>query len=169
MKMLNQWHIVTSRNDTIHQGQNVLQNIAFELSVNFGVLPVRNFPFGKVYFEAMTEKERSEVVIVHNNFITGRNRKINRFKNHLIWALDFSKDKICMQETSRNVLQRGVFQCYPIDATSAEKSFFVYPGTILLSEESLQKAYLNGRNDFKIDLNEYFYEARLHWKSIASV
>ena len=159
IKMLNQWHIVTSRNETVHQGQNVLQNIVFQLSVNFGVLPVRHFPFGKAYFEAMTEMERSEVVIVHNNFITGRDRKINRFKNFHLWALDFSKDKMCMKEISKNVLQRSVFQCYPNDATSAENGFFVYPGTVLLSEESLRKAYLNGRNDFKTELNVYFYEA----------
>ena len=50
MEMLTQWHVITSRNRAINQDQNVLQKIVFELSVNFRVLPIKYFPFGKAYF-----------------------------------------------------------------------------------------------------------------------
>ena len=61
---------------------------------NFGVLPMYLFPSGKLYFEMMSEKQRREVVVLHNNFVIGKYAKIHRFKSFQLWALDLKTGKI---------------------------------------------------------------------------
>jgi hypothetical protein len=49
-------------------------------------LPSTTFPNGKHYFEQMTNTERQDVVVVHNNFISGGPLKCERFREHGLWA-----------------------------------------------------------------------------------
>ncbi|KAL7462954.1 hypothetical protein ACHAXS_003322 [Conticribra weissflogii] len=46
------------------------------------------FPNGQLYFRQMTYRERKRALVVHNNFITGYDKKIDRFKQFNLWALD---------------------------------------------------------------------------------
>ena len=94
LKMLREWHRVTKMDPSNVQDQDVLQRIAFELSSDFGALPMKYFPSGNIYFESMSKVERDEVVVLHNNYIVGKDRKIQRFKSFDLWAQDFEKGKI---------------------------------------------------------------------------
>ncbi|KAL7464351.1 hypothetical protein ACHAXS_004684 [Conticribra weissflogii] len=51
-------------------------------------LPIDLFVTGKLYFENMTDAERKEVVVVHNNGISGYDVKVKRFKNFNLWVVD---------------------------------------------------------------------------------
>jgi len=60
----------------------------------FSALKIREldqylFPYGKIFFETM-EVQRHKVtpVVVHNNYIQGIGRKVERFKQQKLWALD---------------------------------------------------------------------------------
>lgn len=48
-------------------------------------LPNKLFPNGLYYFTKMGQKERRNVVVIHNNFIIGHEAKRNRFKNAGLW------------------------------------------------------------------------------------
>jgi len=50
-------------------------------------LPINLFANGIVYFENMTDVERKDVVIAHNNCISGVEKKVQRFKNFNLWSL----------------------------------------------------------------------------------
>ena len=51
-------------------------------------LPVELFANGRLYFSKMTEGDRQKVVIAHNNFISGYDNKIARFKKLGLWLVD---------------------------------------------------------------------------------
>ena len=96
VKMLRQWLRVIKTDPLKHQDQEVIQKIAFELSVDFGVLPMKYFPNGNIYFKSMSRQERNEVALVHNNYIVGKERKIKRFKDFHLWAEEYINGKnIC--------------------------------------------------------------------------
>ncbi|XP_060593180.1 uncharacterized protein LOC132747701 [Ruditapes philippinarum] len=46
------------------------------------------FPSGKLYFQFLTKKQKAEVVVVHNNWIKGHDRKVDRFKKFNLWFND---------------------------------------------------------------------------------
>ena len=164
LKMLKKWQQAVS-NDRHDQEQNLLQKIAFELSMNFGVLPVRNFPYGLMYFNAMGNKQRSDVVILHNNYVFGKEKKIQRFRDFQLWAPEFEKDSMCYKHSSKDILQKIVFQCLLDDAILVGTVMAVHPGRILLTEKSLMKASKQKYNHFKKDIATYFYHANIHWKT----
>ncbi len=66
---------------TDHDGSTSIKKITAAF------LPNELFPNGKVYFEEMTDAERAEALIVHNNWIIGYDEKIDRFKDFDLWAL----------------------------------------------------------------------------------
>ena len=164
LKMLKKWQISTSENK-LDQEQNLIQKIAFELSVNFAVLPIRHFPYGIIYFNAMEKKERGDVVILHNNYVFGKEKKIQRFKDFQLWALDFQHDSMCQKENSMDIMRTGAFRCRPDDVTLNHGAVAVHPGTILLTEKFLSKASKKKYNIFKNDVDKYFYHASTHWKT----
>lgn len=87
-KMISKWIKEMSQNPTIKQDQNVFQTVVFDLSKDFCVLPMKYFPCGNTYFEHMSDKLQKEVVIVHNNFIIGKEKKIKRFKDFNLCTLN---------------------------------------------------------------------------------
>ena len=93
MKMLKNWHSKTKIQRQFFQDQDLLQIIAFEHSVNFGVLPLKNFPTGEIYFDKMPKENWENVVVVHNNYAVGKGHKIQRFKNFHLWVEDFKSSK----------------------------------------------------------------------------
>ena len=84
-KLMLEWNHETRKNQAVMQDQNVFQKVVFHHSIDFGVLPMKHFPCGRDYFELMSEESRKEVVLIHNNFIVGRDKKIQRFKEFSLW------------------------------------------------------------------------------------
>ena len=169
LDMLQQWQEITSRNKLLDQEQNMLQKIAFESAINFGVLPIRHFPYGLVYFNAMRKEDRSRVVVLHNNYVFGKEKKIQRFKNHQLWAPEFQRNSVCSNDLPGiDFIHKKVFQCLPDDVVLKQNAMAVHPGTVLLTEESLRKASRNKYNNFKEDIGKYFYDATIHWKTAST-
>ena len=46
------------------------------------------FPSGKLYFQFFTKKQKSGVAVVHNNWIRGHDKKVNRFKKFNLWFVN---------------------------------------------------------------------------------
>mmetsp|Transcript_20700 Transcript_20700/g.42656 ORF Transcript_20700/g.42656 Transcript_20700/m.42656 type:complete len:393 (+) Transcript_20700:71-1249(+) len=67
---------------TLQDGTTELRKVTPEL------LRKELFPNGDLYFRQMTDEERKEALVVHNNFITGYEQKIDRFKKFNLWALE---------------------------------------------------------------------------------
>ena len=62
--------------------------------INPKALAQNLFVTGNRYFtNNMTDDERSDVVVVHNNGISGYEKKVNRFKEFNLWVLDQNKTK----------------------------------------------------------------------------
>lgn len=95
LALLKKWQLATT--DSFNQDQDVIQKIAFDLSANFGVLPMHHFPCGDTYFGVMSAKAREDSVVIHNNFIVGLQRKIQRFKNFQLWAPDLLEGEVYLQ------------------------------------------------------------------------
>ena len=167
LQMLQQWQNVTSTNRLLEQEQNTLQKVAFELSVNFGVLPIRHFPYGLAYFSTMRKEERKDAVVIHNNYIFGKAKKIQRFKDYHLWAPDSLHNSMCLNDSPKQAIQRNTFQCFPDDAILNRNAIAIHPGTVLLTEQSLSKAFRKEYNNFKMDIGKYFYDAVLHWKTVS--
>ena len=89
--VLRTWHETVSKDPQQNQDQNVFQNIVFDAEANFGVLSMNYFPCGRPYFEIMSEETRKDAVIIHNNYVIGKQNKVDRFKQHNLWSLDFLK------------------------------------------------------------------------------
>ena len=56
--------------------QTVFNTKVHQLNINGKALPMDKFTCGVLYFEEMPESFRKNVVLVHNNFITGIKKKI---------------------------------------------------------------------------------------------
>ncbi|XP_038044160.1 UDP-D-xylose:L-fucose alpha-1,3-D-xylosyltransferase 1-like [Patiria miniata] len=52
------------------------------------VLNWDRFPNGKLFFNETWRRERSDFVVVHNNWIVGHDTKVERFRNLNMWLVD---------------------------------------------------------------------------------
>ena len=55
---------------------------------------MKYFTPGEIYFEFMSDSTRRDVVFVHNNFLTGKDQKIKRFKHFDLWAPHLEQSKL---------------------------------------------------------------------------
>ena len=51
------------------------------------------FPYGELYFDRMPANLRKSVVLIHNNWITGKTKKIERFIEYNLWAESLHESK----------------------------------------------------------------------------
>lgn len=58
-----------------------------KLNLRVNKLPSVQFPSGKYYFERFDDTNRSQTVVVHNNWIIGHDAKTKRFKKFNLWKL----------------------------------------------------------------------------------
>lgn len=74
----------------LHQSQI----FAVCLQVKLYLLPQEAFPSGGLYFknETWRSETRGKQAIVHNNYITGFEKKIKRFRDFNLWSLDDGDD-----------------------------------------------------------------------------
>ena len=66
--------------------QWVFNRMVFENSANVRSLPMLKFPYGELYFDKMPANFRKSVVLIHNNWILGKTKKIERFIEYNLWA-----------------------------------------------------------------------------------
>ena len=166
MNLLKKWYNEIKTDSQNKQDQSVFQSLAFKYSANFGALPIKFFPSGRTYFEAMSDEIRNEVVILHNNFINGKELKIKRFKKFNLWSPNSciarkQPIRILEHETNHNEMH---VMCHKDDQSIGMKTT-VFPGKIFLLEENLKRSFEAGVNIFKNDYMEYFYYANKHWKN----
>ncbi|XP_052818444.1 uncharacterized protein LOC128244482 [Mya arenaria] len=57
----------------------------FSSNVRIKGLDTKRFPDGYQYFEKYNDKQRKDVVVVHNNWIIGHGKKLGRFKDMKLW------------------------------------------------------------------------------------
>jgi hypothetical protein len=80
-------HFLKDWNDQLRKkpqlNQPIFNKILHKSRLKHKALPLREFPSGKLYFQ---QKRRDGVVIVHNNFIIGKDKKIDRFKDIGLWS-----------------------------------------------------------------------------------
>ena len=90
MNLMEKWHQETSKNIKENQDQRAFNKVVFEMNINFRVLPMKYFIPGYTYFEIMSDQTRKEAVFIHNNFLTGKDDKMKRFRwfNFLAPSLD---------------------------------------------------------------------------------
>lgn len=64
--------------------------ISILLQVDLYLLPQSAFPTGGLYFKNQTwvEETKGKHVIIHNNYITGFEKKIKRFHDFGLWLVD---------------------------------------------------------------------------------
>ena len=60
--------------------------MVFETSANVRSLPMLKFPYGELYFDKMPTNFRKSVVLIHNNWILGKTKKIERFIKYNLWV-----------------------------------------------------------------------------------
>jgi Nucleotide-diphospho-sugar transferase/Polysaccharide biosynthesis len=72
--------------DSPQQNQPIFHKILHTKSaVKHQPLPIANFPNGLMYFTEFNDDQREKVVVVHNNFIRGHDRKKERFEQTGLW------------------------------------------------------------------------------------
>lgn len=95
LMLLNKWNEQLQFNHRLNQP--VFNDIVQKMknTVRPKSLPSNRFPSGKLYFKEHYERNKilNDVVIIHNNFITGKINKINRWKNINLWVQeDYGND-----------------------------------------------------------------------------
>ena len=84
--MLNFWYNENAKDVDVWVGnQKSFQKAVFHNDINGKSLPITHFANGKAYFERMPTHRREAVVLVHNNFIVGKRKKILRFMDFDLW------------------------------------------------------------------------------------
>ena len=81
--LLKNWNYLNRQQDECNQV--TFQKAVLATNVNGRVLPIRFFPSGNIFFEQMTNINHSNVIVLHNNFIVGKYKKIHRFQYFQLW------------------------------------------------------------------------------------
>ena len=159
-----------------HLNQISFQKVVFELSANGKVLPMDKFSPGNVYFETLSNEDRNSVVMVHNNHIKGKTKKIQRFEHFQLWTL--SEGKIHeFNSTNHIFFESNISDCQCMLRSQIDEflqAFFWKPfkkfkmphfdGIEYLGKRNLEKASMRGLSDFKNNIREYYYFATKNWK-----
>lgn len=84
LKLLNEWNKRLKEN--IQLNQPIFNSILRKMDVNVMQLSRTEFPSGDLFFSNKLQMQsKKNVVIVHNNFIVGKQKKIQRFKDTHLW------------------------------------------------------------------------------------
>ena len=73
--------------------QWVFNRMVFETSANVRSLPMLKFPYGELYFDKMPANFRKSVVLIHNNWILRKTKKIERFIKYNLWVESLQESK----------------------------------------------------------------------------
>ena len=98
MTLLKKWNTEVTINGKLSsqvKNQPLFQKVVFEISADGRVLPTKYFPSGRQYFEVMTDEERKDVNVIHNNFVAGKENKIERFIAFDLWSQNIKSYRKC--------------------------------------------------------------------------
>ncbi|XP_045197204.2 uncharacterized protein LOC123551926 [Mercenaria mercenaria] len=84
LKFIQKWE--DALRDTPTLNQPVFNWLVKQSSIKIKQLHSKRFPSGKQYFDQFSKTERLEVVVVHNNWIIGHDKKVKRFQNVNLWV-----------------------------------------------------------------------------------
>lgn len=88
INFVKQWIEVMQSKKNTKADQNVFNEILRpRKNLRIKRLPSVNFPFGKLYFEKMKNEDRAKTIVVHNNWIIGHDKKLDRFKKFKLWRV----------------------------------------------------------------------------------
>lgn len=93
IKLVQKWGNLTRHGDYLQRNQKPFNKLIWRPErydipkIEAKSLPINLFANGIVYFENMTDVERKDVVVAHNNCISGVEKKVQRFKNFNLWSL----------------------------------------------------------------------------------
>jgi rhamnogalacturonan II specific xylosyltransferase len=65
--------------------QTAFNKVVRNATIDISILDNRIFPTGRQYFGKFTDKQRASAVVVHNNWIVGKQAKLNRFQKYKLW------------------------------------------------------------------------------------
>ena len=91
-KLLKKWNEIYGK-DQNDGNQRSFQKAVIVSKAKGKALPLQYFPSGMIFFEQMPRSLREKVVVIHNNFIVGKNKKIQRFQYFGLWFTNFHKGK----------------------------------------------------------------------------
>lgn len=85
--LLRQWVLESKhiRGSRLSNDQSVLQNLIYTMGIHSMPLPRWAFTNGDVYFRQLNKIQRRFVVVMHNNFISGFQTKMDRMKAAGLW------------------------------------------------------------------------------------
>ena len=160
-----------------HLNQISFQKVVFELSANGKVLPMDKFSPGNLYFETLSNEDRNSVVMVHNNHIKGKAKKIQRFEYFQLWTLN--EGNVCQFDPTNHILFKYAISDHQCTVRSQIQELlqaafckpfkkFKMPqldNIEYIGKRNLEKAKMRGLTDFKTNVREYYYFATKHWKT----
>lgn len=79
---LKKWNNTLSKSNQLNQP--IFNKLIKNSSISHSPLSRRLFPSGNLYFKG--NKSNTEVVVIHNNYIIGHDRKVKRFKKYGLWS-----------------------------------------------------------------------------------
>ena len=84
IKLMKLWE--TSLNQRLDINQPAFSRVYKDSNVVIKKLDTNLFPSGQQFFEEFSDVERNHVVVVHNNYINGHDKKLARFKKFNLWS-----------------------------------------------------------------------------------
>ena len=86
-RLVSRWNQILQQYPQLDQP--VFNHVVKELNTNIKHLGLntRLFPNGKQFFELYNNDQKKDVVVVHNNYIIGKDKKIERFKREDLWRV----------------------------------------------------------------------------------
>ncbi|XP_033114782.1 UDP-D-xylose:L-fucose alpha-1,3-D-xylosyltransferase-like isoform X2 [Anneissia japonica] len=91
IKFVNKWSQMTLKEklDSKNNDQTIMNKLLKEATLKRKILTSHEFPNGQIYFNGtLSAADRQKAVVVHNNWVTGHNTKVNRFRNAGLWLID---------------------------------------------------------------------------------
>lgn len=126
------------------------------------LLPQSAFPTGGLYFKNKTwvKQTKGKHVIIHNNYITGFEKKIKRFRDHGLWLVDEHSDE--------SPLGR-IWACYQGWSTALLAAASQFCNRYLTLEASiyLTKRWIMSGSPHKMQQSKIKYICRRYYLSIS--
>ena len=83
IKLTKMWE--ASLKQKLNNDQTAFNLVCKEAKIKIKSLDTNLFPSGDLYFNKFDTSKRNSVAIVHNNYIIGHDKKLQRFKKHNLW------------------------------------------------------------------------------------
>ena len=106
LSLLEEWNRRLLTNPQLNQP--IFNKIIKSITIKHKELPRQEFPSGDLYFG---QNKQQNVVIVHNNYIVGKDNKIQRFKEVGLWSINTpqkKREKYCLDFKHTSMVYQDV-------------------------------------------------------------